>query len=194
MPRPWRAAGRPGGTSAVEAARTLDELRAITDRSRRTARAAFTGVPLLAWGVAWMAGYAGLGLLPWATAVPLGLALSACAVLVTVLVRSTEIVSESRGRIAASWVALMVSSPLLAATVAPVPVPTMLVFLGALWGVGLLLLAVGTSDAPLGVVGGIVVAVAASAHVLLGDRSLLVFGLVAGGAMAGLGAVRTCRS
>jgi hypothetical protein len=187
MPEPVR--GR-SGPSASEAARTLDELDAIGARTRRFARAGFSAVPLTLWGVAWMAGYAALALLPWGVAVPAGLVLALIATVGTWRVRSRDIVSDRARPLGVGWGVVMACSPLLVVTITPAPAATILLFLGALWGVALALLAVASSDRALGVVAAVVVVSAASARLFAGPHAVLVFGLVGGAAMVVLGLVR----
>lgn len=86
------------------------------------------------WGAAWPIGYPALDALPWVVAIPVGVVLSAAALLLTRLARSEEVVSGWERRVQLSWLVLMASSPLLAATINPAPARTVLIFLGALWG------------------------------------------------------------
>lgn len=176
--------------SAADAARTLQELAAIGGRSRRVAYATFTRSPLAVWGVAWLIGYVALDTAPWVVAVPVGLGLSAAAMLGTWLCRSEQVVNGWERRIRLSWLVLMGSSPLLVATITPAPAHTVALFLGALWGIALLLYAVAAGDVALGVVGAVIVATAPAAHIAVHDHDLLVFGVLAGGAMAALGMTR----
>lgn len=97
---------------------------------------------------------------------------------------------ERRTRMA--WAALMLCSPFLVASVSPVPGRVLAVFLGAVWGTGLLLLATATGDVPLGAVGAVTVLAAAICRPALHDYSLLGFGSCAGGAMLALGCSRLC--
>jgi hypothetical protein len=188
------AAGRtPAPPAAAAAADTLRDLRAIGGRSRQAATRGLLGIPLLLWGAAWMAGYALLDLAPWRVAVPAGLALAAAAVAGTWLSRIRPAVLsgwERRTRIA--WAALMLCSPFLVATVSPVSGRVLAVFLGAVWGVGLLLFAIAVGDLPLGVTGAFTVLAAAFCRPLLHPHALLGFGLCAGGAMLALGLGRLC--
>jgi len=59
--------------------------------------------------------------------------------------------------------------------------------------VALLLYAIAAGDVALGVVGAVIVVVAPTAHLVIPGRELLVFGVVAGAAMATLGILRTRR-
>lgn len=188
MPRHPGRQGEPRlSPASAEAARTLRDLQAIGGRSRKAAYAKFTRIPLALWGTAWLVGYAGLDILPWVTAIPLGLALSALAVVGTALSHSDEVVNGWERRVQLSWLVLMASSPLLVAIITPAPAHTVLIFLGALWGIALLLFAVAAADFALAAVGAIILGTATAVHVLSPARDLLVFGVVAGGSMAALG-------
>lgn len=187
------AAGPPADPSPAEAARVLRELDAIGVRSRRAAYATLTRTPLALWGVAWLTGYALLDLTPWALAVPVGLAVSAAAVAGTWRSGAQDVLNGWEQRVRLSWLVLMASSPPLLMTVSPLPMHAVLIFLGALWGVALLLYAVAVGDIPLGAVGTVVLVTAAAVRVLGLDHDLLTFGVFAGGAMTALGAYRMSR-
>jgi hypothetical protein len=188
------SAGRPApGPPAAAAADTLRDLRAIGSRSRQAATRDLLGLPLLLWGVAWIAGYALLDLAPWRVAVPAGLALAAAAVAGTWLSRvRPAVLSGWERRTRTGWAALMLCSPFLVASVSPVPSRVLAVFLGAVWGVGLLLFAIAAGDVPLGATGAFTVLAAAFCRPLLHQHALLGFGLCAGGAMFALGGWRLC--
>ncbi len=177
--------------SAAVAADTLRDLDAIGSRSRRAATRDLLAVPLLAWGIAWIAGYALLDLAPWRAAVPAGLALAAAAVAATWLSRMhSAVLSGWERRIRTAWAALMLCSPFLVASVSPLPGRVLAAFLGAVWGVGLLLYAIAVADVPLGAAGAFTVLAAAFCRPALHHHALLGFGLCAGGAMLVLGAWR----
>lgn len=176
--------------ASLEAVSTLRELHAIGRRSRHAASTNLTGIPLASWGTAWSAGFAVLDLASWRIAVPLALLLAVGAAVGTWAVRSPEVRSGWERRIQVGWVALFLSSPFLVASVSPVAVRVELVFLGALWGVALLLYAVATTDFLLGAVGGITVLAAAFCRPLVPEHPLLTFGVVAGGAMLLVGSWR----
>jgi len=177
----------PSVPSPAEAAATLRELNAIGGRSRRFAYAEFTRRPLLAWGAAWILGYTALGTVSWSIALPAGGVLSAAATLLTWLSRARQVVTDWQRRIQLSWLVLMASSPLLVATISPAPAHTVPIFLGALWGVGLLLYAVASADGWLGATGALIVVTAAAVHATAPTGDLVVFGVLAGGAMSALG-------
>lgn len=145
--------------------------------------------------MAWVLGYALLDLQPWTLAVPVGLGLAVGAVATTVLVRSRETRSGREARVGLGWWVVMACSPLLVIIVRPVEPPTVAIFLGSLWGVAMLLLATATRDLPLGVVGGAIVLGGAACRTVADlGHPLLVFGLVGGLGMLGLGLWRTWRS
>lgn len=167
-------------TEPAEAAETLRDLRTIGGRSQRAASTALTQIPLATWGLAWAVRYALLALAPSPLAVPVGCVLAFGAALVTWIFRSREVTSGRERRTRAGWLALLLCSPFLIAVVSPIPVHPEALFLGALWGVALLLFAIATLDLPLGVVGALIVLAAAGSRIAALDRPLLVFGLIAG--------------
>lgn len=175
------------------AAQTLRDLQTIGGRSQRAASTALTRVPLATWGVAWAVGFALLAYQPWRLAVPVGCVLALGAALVSWIFRSREVTSGRERRTRAGWLALFLCSPFLVAVVSPIAAPTQALFLGAIWGVGLLLFAIATLDLPLGAVGALIVVAAAGSQIAV-DRPLLIFGLIAGPAMLALGLWRTFRS
>ena len=181
-------------TEPAEAAETLRDLRTVGGRSQRAASTALTRIPLAAWGLAWAVGYGLLALAPWRLAVPVGCVLAFGATLVSWIFCSREVTSGRERRTRAGWLAMLLCSPFLIAVVSPTPARTEALFLGALWGVALLLFAIATLDLPLGVVGALIVLTAAGSRIAAADRPLLVFGLVAGLAMLALGLWRTVRS
>jgi len=191
---PGRSTGRPRPASpAAAAADTLRDLHAIGGRSRRAATRDTLAIPLAIWGTAWIAGYALLDLAPWRTAIPAGAALAVAAGAGTWLSRlHPAVLSGWERRTRLGWAALMLSSPFLVASVSPVPGRTLAVFLGALWGVGILLFAIAGGDLPLGVVGAVTVLAAGFCRQVLPHHALFGFGLCAGGAMLFLGGWRLC--
>ena len=187
---PGAARGRPLTESAAAAA-TLRDLVGIRARSRRAATRDLLRLPLLFWGLAWIAGFSLLDLAPWPVAVPAGAALAVAAAAGTWLSRARPAVRSGwEHRTRAGWIALLACSPCLVLCISPVPGRVMAAFLGALWGVALLLYAIATGDVPLGVVGGLTVVAAAFCRILLHRYGLLGFGLCAGGAMLALGGWR----
>jgi hypothetical protein len=184
-------AGPSPAPTPSEAAGTLRDLDAIGDRSRRIVHAGFTRLPLLVWGVAWLGGYSAFDLLPFWPAVLIGGALWVLAALSSRFHGADEVVSSWQRSARRSWLVLVAASPLLVLAIMPVPAGTVLLLLGALWGVALALFAVATGDRPLGAVGWLVLVAAACCRFVVPGHGLLVFALVAGGAMAVLGAVRT---
>jgi hypothetical protein len=183
-------AARPAASSAA-AADTLRDLAGIRARSRRAATRDLLRLPLVFWGLAWIAGFSLLDLAPWSVAVPVGAALAVAAAAATWLSRARPAVRSGwEHRTRAGWIALLACSPFLVLSISPVPARVMAVFLGALWGVALVLYAIATGDVPLGVAGGLTVAAAGFCRVLLHHNGLLGFGLCAGSAMLALGGWR----
>jgi hypothetical protein len=183
----------PGPTPPAAAADTLRDLRAIGSRSRQAATRDLIATPLVIWGIAWIVDYALLDLAPWRAAVPAGVALTVVAVAGTWLSRMrAAVLSGWERRVRMAWVALMLCSPFLVTSISPVPGRVLVVFLGALWGVGLLLFAIATGDVPLAAAGALTVLAAAFCRPVLHHYSLLGFGLCAGGAMVTVGTWRLC--
>ncbi|MDQ6636969.1 MAG: hypothetical protein M3Y62_04190 [Candidatus Dormibacteraeota bacterium] len=176
--------------SPAEAAGLLAEVGRLPARTRRLAATKFTRVSLVAWGVAWVFGYAAVQLLPQPVGLGAFAVLGVGAVTLTRLGAPGELLSGWEAQFRRGWWVLIGVMPLLGLIVQPTPLPTLLLLLGALWGVALLLFAVTVSDRALGAVALTIVAGAAAIHVLAGGWSLLCFGLVGGGAMAILGSSR----
>ncbi|MDQ6898719.1 MAG: hypothetical protein M3072_04300 [Candidatus Dormibacteraeota bacterium] len=176
--------------SPAEAARLLADVRQLPARTRWLAATKFTRLSLVAWGVAWVFGYTAVQVLPQ----PIGLGafalLGVGAVTLTRLAAPGDLLTGWEAQFRRGWWVLIGVMPLLGLIVQPTSLATLLLLLGALWGVALLLLAVTVSDRALGAVGGTIVAGAAVIHVLAGGWALVSFGLVGGGAMAVLGSTR----
>lgn len=185
--------GRTPVDPGADAAETLADLETISRRSRQAASAALTRIPLASWGAAWVVGFALLDQAPWRLAVPVGLALAAGAAVATWTWRSPQIRSGRETRIGLGWLALMLCSPFLVAVVSPIPDRVEMMFLGALWGVALLLYGIASADVAPAVVGAITVLAATISRVSGIPHPLLVFGAVAGGSMLALGLRRTWR-
>lgn len=180
--------------SAGRAADTLADLDSIETRSRRAASTALTRVPLASWGVAWLVGFALLDSRPWRVAVPIGLLLALAAMALTWVGRSPQVRSGREGRVGLGWLALMLCSPFLVATIGPVPARVEILFLGALWGVALLLYGVASADIALCAVGVLIVLGGAFSRPVSPPHALLVSGLVGGASMLALGGWRTWRA
>jgi hypothetical protein len=176
-----------GEPSAEEARAALGLAHAATVRTARAAKRTTLGVGLIAWGVAWLLGYAGLQFLPffvgWGAWVPLGIA----AFVATRLLRDDTIRSGWEGRFERAWWVVVFGTPLLVSTVTPAE-PIVLVLLpGALWGLALLLYAVVSEERALAAFGATLVVLAPLLRQFLPEWGALLFGLVGGGGMVGLG-------
>jgi hypothetical protein len=177
-------------TSADDATRMLREIAPVTQRSRQLARDATLARPLLAWGLAWMAGAAAFQYVPGPGGTILGSAATAAAAAVSWLVRPREVRLPTERRFAVMWFAFLVSSPLLVAVAAPANARLMAVFLASLWAVGMVMCGIGMQDVPLAVVGSAILVTAAVARIAAPGAAVLVVGLVGGVGMAALGAWR----
>jgi len=182
-----------GDVVPTDAARLLADIRPLPARTWRLAVQEFTRLPLLAWGVAWVLGYGAVQLLPPWIGLGAFTVLGVAALTLTRFVATPDLQSGWETQFRRCWWALIGVTPLLGLIIQPTPLPTLLLLLGALWGVALLLYAVAITDWALGMVGLTIVVSAAASHVLAGGWSLLCFGAVGGGAMAILGSVRLLR-
>jgi len=179
-----------GVPTSSDAARILDELTPVTRRSRRLARDVALARPLLAWGLAWMAGALIYQYVHGPAGAVLGTAACAVAAAVTWLVRPREVRLPNERRFGLAWFALLAISPLLTAVTAPPNARVLVVFLASLWAVGMLLYGIGIQDVPLALVGLGIVAVAAAARMTAPGAALLAVGISGGLAMTALGAWR----
>lgn len=181
------------GTTPDEAAATLADLARLSRHSRRVSLAVVTGPPLVAWGLAWAVGFPLLDLAPWRVALPVGSGLAVAAGLVSWGLRPRHLQTGREGPVRGGWLAVMLASPFLVLSMIGMPVPTILVVLGVLWGLAMLLYAVAAVDRAFAVVGALIVVLGGVVRHVVG-QPLVVFGLVAGGAMVLLGVARTWRS
>ena len=176
--------------TSADASRILEELTPVTRRSRRLARDVAFARPLLAWGLAWMAGAIAFQTVPSPAGAALGTAVCAGAAGVTWLVRPREVRLYTERRFVLLWFVLFAISPLLVVVAAPPNARIMVVLLASLWAVGMLLYGIGTQDTPLAVVGLTIVIVAAAARLIVPDAAVLVVGITGGLGMAALGGWR----
>ncbi len=176
--------------TSADASRILEELTPVTRRSRRLARDVAFARPLLAWGLAWMAGAVLFQFVPGAAGAVLGTAACACAAAVTWLVRPREVRLNTERRFALIWFVLLAISPLLVAVAAPPNAHIMAVFLASLWAVGMLLYGIGVKDLPLAAVGLAIVVVAAATRIMAPHAAMLIVGITGGLGMAMLGGWR----
>jgi hypothetical protein len=176
--------------TSADASRILDELTPVTRRSRRLARDVAFARPLLAWGLAWMAGAIAFQFVPGPAGAVLGTAAGAGALAVTRLVRPREVRLHTERRFGLLWFVLFAVSPLLVLVAAPPNARITAVLLASLWAVGMLLYGIGTQDTPLAVVGLTIVVVAAATRLLAPHAAMLLVGITGGLGMAGLGGWR----
>jgi hypothetical protein len=181
--------GFPVPTSA-DATWMLQEISPVTRRSRRLARDATVARPLLAWGVAWLAGAVMYQFGPVPLGAILGSAASVGAAGFTWLVRSRDVRLQSERRFALMWVVLFATSALLVAVVQPANGHVLAVFLASLWAVGMLMYGVGVRDIPLAAIGLATLVVAAAGRLFAPGAAVLAVGIAGGVGMAALGAWR----
>jgi hypothetical protein len=176
--------------TAADASRILDEITPVSRRSRQLARDVTFARPLLAWGLAWMAGAALYEFIPGRAGALLGTTACVAALAVTWLVRPREVRLDNERRFGALWFVFLAVSPLLIAVVQPPDGHVMTVLLGSLWAVGMLLYGIGVRDIPLAVLGLAIVMLAAATRVAAPRTALLAVGLAGGLGMAALGGWR----
>jgi hypothetical protein len=176
--------------TAADASRILDEITPVARRSRQLARDVTFARPLLAWGLAWMAGATLYELIPGTADALLGTAACAAALAVTWLVRPREVRLDNERRFGALWFVFLAVSPLLIAVAQPPNSHVMTVLLGSLWAVGMLLYGIGVRDIPLAGLGLAIVVLAAATRLAAPGAAMLTVGLAGGLGMAVLGGWR----
>jgi hypothetical protein len=179
--------GRP---TPADASRILAEIEPVTRRSQRLTRDVTMGLPLLAWGLAWVSGAVTFQFLPGPAGVVLGLLACATAAATTRLVRPREVRLHTENRFALAWAVLFVTSPLLVIIAAPANARIVVVFLASLWAVGMLLYGIGLRDVPLAGLGLAIVVAATVSRLVAPPVAVLAVGLVGGLGMAALGGWR----
>lgn len=167
--------------------RALREIAPVIRRSRRLARDARLARPLLAWGLAWMAGAALLEYAPGPGGMILASSGSVGAAAVTWLARSRDVRLPTQRQFTLVWLAFLASTPLLVAVAAPENTRLMAVFLASLWAVAMVLYGIGTRDTALAAVGSATVVAAAVTRIAAPADAMLVVGLCGGAGMAALG-------
>jgi hypothetical protein len=179
-----------GVPTSADASRILGEITPVTRRSQQLARDVTMAPPLLAWGLAWIAGSLLFQYLPSPAGAIAGLGVCAAAVAVNVLIRPREVRRSTERRFGLGWWVLMATSPLLVAVAAPGNAKVTAVFLGSLWAVGMLLYGIGVRDLPLAAVGLGIVVVAAATRIAVPRQSMIIVGVAGGLAMAAIGGWR----
>lgn len=165
----------------------LSELGRLSRETRSATRWESTWRWLIVWGIAWLLTYGGFAV--WA---PLA-SMIWCLVVVVVASliswnhRRSGVRTGWQSRLRVGWIILLVSSPLLIAIVAPLPIERAMLFLGALWSLGMTLYAVATDDAPTAVVTGSAIVVAALAVAQQWVHPLSLFAVAGGGPLLILG-------
>jgi hypothetical protein len=176
--------------TSADASRILEEITPVARRSRRLARDVTFARPLLAWGLAWLAGASFYQFVPGVAGVVLGTASSLGAAAACWLVRPSEVLLGTERRFALLWAVLFVASPLLVMFAAPPNAHVLVIFLASLWALGMLMYGVGVQDLPVAGVGLATMIAAAVARQLVPGKAVLVVGIAGGLGMAALGAWR----
>lgn len=184
----WRRAVGPTPEEAVEA---LSEAGRARRDGRRAAVVGITRAPLVIWGFVWCADYAAFQFLSTMAAMLLAAGLAALAFGLSRRVGAAGGARSGWEReVTGAWWVLVVGSVGLAVIAGPAPKEVIWLLVGAFWGVALALYAVVSGDRSLGGLGMCIVVAAVVLRVNWPPLSLLLFGLVSGGAMAGLGLTR----
>lgn len=193
---------RPYGSvsNVLTPAEAIDAL-AEAARLRRLAWPLVAGqlgrLPLVWWGLAWMVGYPAAQFLPLAPALILNAVAVAVAFTLTRVGRRWDPIGGSTGwerLVSRAWWATAGASLLVNLVVTPAPVAVFFLVPGVLWGLALLLFALAAGDRALGVLGAALALLAPALRQLAPDQALLLFGVLGGGAMVAVGAVRTLSS
>jgi hypothetical protein len=185
----------PPGTDArpptsADASRMLADIAPVARRSQQLTRDVTMGVPLAAWGLAWLTGALLFQYVRWPVGAWLGLAVCGVAAVVNRVVRPREVRLHTEKRFALAWLVLFVTSPLLVVIVAPANARVLTVFLASLWATGMLIYGIGVRDVALAVLGLAIVVVAAATRPLIPHETVLAVGLTGGLGMIGLGGWR----
>lgn len=178
-------------TEQEDAETLIRELGTLTGRTRSAGRSVATGRPLIGWGIAWMVGCGALDLLTgFARIAVVALAwLAGMAGSWWPARRSIRTGAESRVRW--GWLIVLVASPFLVTAAQPPSWVSVTLLLAALWSLAMCLFAVATRDVPYAIASLAGVLMAGVAAVQEQFPPLLLFGLTAGGALLGLGVLRT---
>jgi hypothetical protein len=176
--------------TSADASRILQEITPVARRSQRLARDVTFARPLLAWGLAWMAGAVMYQFVPGTAGAVLGTAAGAGAAAVCWLVRPREVQMHTERQFALLWAVLFLTSPLLVMVVQPANARILVLFLASLWALGMLMYGVGVQDLPVAGVGLTTMLVAAAARQLVPGDAVLAAGICGGLGMAALGAWR----
>jgi hypothetical protein len=176
--------------TSADASRILADIAPVTRRSQQLTRDVTMGVPLGAWGLAWLVGALVFQYVGAPAGPVLGLAVCAVAAVVTRVVRPREVRLHTEKRFALAWLVLFVTSPLLVVIAAPVNARILVAFLASLWATGMLIYGIGVRDVALAVLGLTIVVVAAATRLLAPHDAVLAVGLAGGLGMTGLGGWR----
>lgn len=181
------------GPDPETASQLLAETEEILERQRGAGRAAFTGRPLIAWGIAWLVAYPGFDFLSGAAAMGVTILVVIVASVVSWVPHDRGLRTGFESRIRLGWLAILGASPFLVATVAPVELVPYMLLLGALWSLGMALTGIALRDRALTVVTLLMVALAGLARQQHFAPPMTLYGLTAGLLLVSLGSVRLRR-
>jgi hypothetical protein len=179
-----------------EAAAALEDAHRLGRRGWRLATGQRARLSLMWWGLAWMVTYASVQFLPVVPAVVIAAVAGVVAGVLTGLGERGDPTPASSGweaQIGHAWYVLLGGAFLLDLIAAPDSITVAFLIPGAVWGIGLALYGVAARDRALLGLGAGVAILAAALRLLVPAEASLLFGLVAGGAMAALGALRRLR-
>ena len=173
---------------------SLAEIAPVQRRSRRFVRVAGMSRPLVVWGLAWLVAGAAWGW--WSSPVREIIGGLACAAAATAswliparhLHRATTRPALGRG-----WLAILVASPVMVDIVRPADADQLVLFLVALWSLGMLLYAVVSVDVAFALVSATVLVLAAVARHLVPGHEVMAVVMVGGALLLGLGVSRLIR-
>jgi hypothetical protein len=176
-----------------EATAALDEARRVSAMGWRLVSGQATRLPLIWWGVAWLVTYPAVQFLPFVPAlVVAGAGVVAASVMTRVGARWDPAPGTTgwEREVDRAWWALLVAGFAFNLIAGPAAIAVYFLLPGAVWGLALLLYALVAGDVGLGVLGAGILVLAAALRIVAPDRALVIFGVLAGGGMAAVGAVR----
>lgn len=165
----------------------LSELGRLSRETRSATRWESTWRWLIAWGFAWLLSYGGFAVMGPPASMFWCLGVVVVASLISWNPRRGGVRTGWQSRLRVGWIILLVSSPFLVTIVAPLPLERVMLFLGALWSLGMTLYAVATDDPPTAVVTGSSIVVAALAVSQQWVYPLSLFAVAGGGPLLILG-------
>lgn len=172
---------------------SLRELGALTTRTRLASRSGVTGLPLIGWGAAYVAGLPALTLLQGPARVAVVASVYLAAVTLSWLPVGGNIRTGAEGRMRAAWVVVFVATPCLAFAARPASLTHATLMAGALWGLAMCLYGIATEDVGFATVAGLGMVLAGLLGLFEIDHPLAWFGVGAGLPLLALGVRRAAR-